>query len=96
MGSLASAYYRAGDHERSREWARRLALSHGHSVGLARYYATTGEVDAMFEALDGAYEQRDLFLVWLQRWTSFDPYRADRRFQSFLKRMNFAQGDGVS
>ncbi len=96
VGSLASAYYLAGDHERSRECARRLALSHGHSVGMARYYATTGEVDTMFEALEGAYEQSDVFLVWLQSWTSFDSYHADRRFQSFLKRMNFVQGDGVS
>jgi len=37
------------------------------------------------------YEQSDVFLVWLQSWTSFDSYHADRRFQSFLKRMNFVQ-----
>jgi TolB-like protein/Tfp pilus assembly protein PilF len=96
VGSLASAYHRAGDQERAREWAQRLAVSRGHSVGMAQYYATTGEVDAMFEALEGAYEQRDVFLLWLQSWTSFEPYRADPRFQSFLKRMNLVQRNGLS
>ena len=36
--------------------ARRLARS---DLGAAIYYAATGEVDAMFEALDVAYRQRD-------------------------------------
>ena len=64
-GVLAAAYYQAGDRERSQEWARKLADSHGHTVGAAVYYAAAGEVDAMFEALDGAYRQRDVFLIYI-------------------------------
>jgi hypothetical protein len=62
MGSLAAAYYQVGDHERSQQRARKLADSHGRTVGAALYYAAAGEVDAMFEALEGAHRQRDLFL----------------------------------
>ena len=86
-GALACAYYLAGDRARARECADRLARLHGATVGVARYLATTGEVDAMFDALEGAYEQRDLFLLWLRNWTSFDPYRDDPRFRSLLERM---------
>ena len=49
---LATAYYQAGDHERSREWAQKLAGSPCHTYGPAIFYAASGEVDAMFEALE--------------------------------------------
>ena len=88
---LAAAYYLAGDHERSQEWARKLSESHGHTVGAASYYAAAGEVDGMFEALDGAYRQRDLFLLYIiQNLPFFDPYRTDPRFRALLQRMNLA------
>jgi len=88
---LAAAYYLAGDHERSQEWARKLSESHGHTVGAASYYAAAGEVDGMFEALDGAYRQRDLFLLYIiQNLPFFDRYRTDPRFRALLQRMNLA------
>ena len=86
IGSLASAYHRAGDQGHAREWAQRLAQSDPDSLAMAEYYATTGDVNAMFEALEGAYGKRDVFLVFIKVWPSFDPYRADLRFQSLLKR----------
>jgi hypothetical protein len=54
------------------------------------YYAAAGEVDAMFEALDGAYQQRDIFLPHIRYLPFFDPYRADPRYQAQLKKMNLA------
>ncbi len=75
--NLASAYYEAGDYERSQDWVRRLAGSHGHTLGAAIYYATTGKVDAMFEALDVAHQQPDRMLLDIQNLFFFDPYRAD-------------------
>jgi tetratricopeptide (TPR) repeat protein len=86
--SLAAAYWRAGDREHSQEWARKVAGSHGHTFGASRYYAITGEVDAMFDALDGAYRQRNVFLLALQHELFFDPYRADPRFLALLRRMD--------
>ena len=88
---LSAAYFHAGDHERSQEWARKLAGSHGHSFGAALYYAAVGEVDTMFEALDVAYRQRDLLLLLdIANLWFFDPYRADPRFHALLAKMNLA------
>ena len=44
----------------------------------------------MFEALDGAFQGRDVFLVYIQSLPFFDPSRADPRFQSLLAKMNLA------
>ena len=90
VGSLAAAYYCAGDHERSEEWARKLSESRSHAGGAALYHTTTGDADAMFEALDGAYQQRDVLLLYMRTLPFFDPYRADPRFQSLLAKMNLA------
>jgi tetratricopeptide (TPR) repeat protein len=68
----------------------KLADSHCHTVGAAVYYAAVGGVDAMFEALDGAYRQRDLNLSYLPSHPFFDPYRADSRYHALLQRMNLA------
>jgi hypothetical protein len=54
--------------------------SHSGKLGAAFYYAATGEIDAMFEALAGACRQRDLFLLYM----FFDPYQTDPRFQALL------------
>jgi TolB-like protein/Tfp pilus assembly protein PilF/predicted Ser/Thr protein kinase len=91
IGTLAAAYYQAGDHERCQEWARKLAEAHSHTVGAAFYYAAAGKVDAMFEALEGAYRQRSLDLRNIKNWRTlpfFDPYRSYPRFQALLARMN--------
>ena len=78
--ALAAAYHQVGDHEHSEEWVRKLANSHGHTLGAADYYARTRNVDAMFETLDAAHRQRDASLLSIQSLPSFDPYRADLRF----------------
>jgi tetratricopeptide (TPR) repeat protein len=88
---LSVAYFHAGDRERSQEWARKLAGSHGHSFGAALYYAAVGEVDTMFKVLDMTYRQRDLLLLLdIANLSFFDPYRADPRFHALLQRMNLA------
>jgi tetratricopeptide (TPR) repeat protein len=89
-GYLAAACYLANDRERSQQLARKLADSHNHTLGAASYYAAAGEKDAMFESLDGAFQQRDVFLVFIQSLPFFDPYRADPRFKSLLAKMNLA------
>jgi eukaryotic-like serine/threonine-protein kinase len=85
---LAAAYCQAGDHEHGREWARKLADSHGNTCAAAAYYAATGQVDTMFDALEGAYRQRDRMLIDIKNLPFFDPYRSDPRFVDLLRRMN--------
>jgi hypothetical protein len=87
---LAAAYHQAGDHELSQELARTLGESHGHTFGAAIYRAAAGEGAAMFEALDGAFQQRDSSLVHIKNPQFVDPYRADPRFQALLRRMDLA------
>jgi hypothetical protein len=88
---LAAAYHQAGERELGQEWARKLAGSDGHSYhGAAIYYAAAGEVDAMFEALEGAYRQRDGFFISIHNERFFDRYRADPRFRALLAKMNLA------
>jgi tetratricopeptide (TPR) repeat protein len=89
--NLAAAYHQAGDYNRSQEWARKVADTHAHTFGAATYYAAVGEVDAMFEALDWAYQKRDVELRLIQCESFFDPYRTDPRFQALLRRMNLIQ-----
>jgi eukaryotic-like serine/threonine-protein kinase len=79
---LAATRHSAGDGT--------TGISPGTALGAAIYYAATGEVDAMFEALDEACRQREAFLVLLQHLPFFDPYRADPRFQVLLQQMNLA------
>jgi serine/threonine-protein kinase len=81
---LAAAYYRGGDRERSRECLTTLSRWQ-RARGELVYYAFIGEADAMFDAFERSYKQRDLLAPG---WPFYDPYRADPRFQSLLRRMN--------
>jgi hypothetical protein len=58
------AYHKAGDHERSQEWALKLSDAHGQTYSASAYYAAVGDVDATFGALDGAYQQRQPTLLF--------------------------------
>jgi Tfp pilus assembly protein PilF len=89
LGSLAATFYQSGDRERSQEWAHML-VPHRDSYGAAIYFAAAGAVDAMFEALDGANQQRHWHLSLIQYNQFFEPYRADPRFRTLLQRMNLA------
>jgi tetratricopeptide (TPR) repeat protein len=89
-GLLASAYYKSGDHEHSQEWARKITDLNNNPYGSAIFRAAAGEGDAVFEALDEAHRQRDVFLLHIQGLPFFDPYRADPRFQDLLRKMNLA------
>jgi serine/threonine-protein kinase len=88
-GYLAAAYFQAGDRESSQKWVREL-VSHRQAFGAAVYYQAAGELDAMFEALDLAYQQRYVHLPNIQYHAFFGPYRSDPRFQNLLERMRLA------
>jgi serine/threonine-protein kinase len=91
LGMLAAACYQVGNKELSQDCAQRLShLHNGGSIGLAYYHAATGNADAMFQALDRAYTRREIYLLWINSWKYFDPYRSDPRFHNLLRRMNLA------
>jgi DNA-binding NtrC family response regulator/TolB-like protein/Tfp pilus assembly protein PilF len=54
---------------------------------MALVYASLGEKDTAFEQLERAYEDRDVWLVWLKREPRFDVLRPDPRFEDLLQRI---------
>jgi serine/threonine protein kinase len=55
---------------------------------IALLYAGLGEKEQAFEWLERAYNEHDVFLVWLKMWTQFDSLRDESRFRELLKKMN--------
>ena len=88
-GCLATAYSFAGDGARGRELARQFGPPDALSIGHAMYYAAVGDADAMFDALESAYQRREMYLLYVNRLPFFDRYRADPRYWNLLARMNF-------
>ncbi len=56
---------------------------------IARGYARLGEIDAAFEWLERAYEERSTSLVFLGSNPFYDPLRSDPRFDDLLRRINY-------
>jgi len=54
---------------------------------MALVHAGMGEKGVAFEWLAGAYEDRDVWLVWLKREPRFDVLRSDPRFEDLLRRI---------
>jgi DNA-binding NtrC family response regulator/TolB-like protein len=54
---------------------------------MALVHAGVDEKDAAFEWLERAYEDRDVWLVWLKREPRFDVLRSDPRFENLLRRI---------
>ncbi len=55
---------------------------------MSAYPSYIGDADAMFSALDQAYQQCDWNLRMVATFANFDPYRAAPRFQALLAKMN--------
>jgi tetratricopeptide (TPR) repeat protein len=81
---LACAYWQTGDRERSRECIRTLS-GWQLELGEAIYYAYTGDADAMFDAIERAYQRRDYLTLYMD---CYDLYRDDPRFKDLLRRMH--------
>jgi TolB-like protein/DNA-binding winged helix-turn-helix (wHTH) protein/Tfp pilus assembly protein PilF len=60
---------------------------------IALVHAGLGERDAALEALDRAYEARDVHLVFLPVDPKWDDYRTDPRFRALVERCGFAKGE---
>jgi Tfp pilus assembly protein PilF len=89
-GCLAAALWQAGDRERCQELVLQSRSHPSGASGASYYYAVAGDADAMFEMLDLAWQERDSILRNVGIDPIYEPYRADPRFQSLLRRMNLA------
>jgi serine/threonine protein kinase/tetratricopeptide (TPR) repeat protein len=69
------------------ELHRRSRTRYVSPVAFTGLYATMGEVDAAFEWLEKAYQERRGWLAYLRIEPLLDCLRADPRFQQFLERM---------
>ena len=63
---------------------------------LALVYAGLEDREPMFEALEKAYAERDVHLMYLPVNAEWDPYRTDRRFVNLLGRCGFGGARGAS
>jgi DNA-binding NtrC family response regulator/TolB-like protein len=54
---------------------------------IALVHAGLGDKDAALEQLERAYEDRDVWLVWLKREPRFDVLRSDPRLEPLLRRV---------
>ncbi len=71
-------------------WAtERAKTKYVDPLSTAREYATLGEVDAAFEWLERAYQERNSQLVYLGILPTWDPLRSDPRFDDLLRRINY-------
>jgi hypothetical protein len=72
----------------------RARASRGYASPIWSALAHLGlhEIDAAFEWLDRAYEERDGSLILVTASPEFDPLRSDPRFGALLKRMGLERG----
>ena len=92
LAAMAHAYATAGCRREANEKLnelRQLAREvYVPPYWLALPHAGLGEKDAAFEWLETAYEQRDVWLVWLKREPRFDVLRSDPRLAHLLRRIH--------
>ena len=89
LAAMAHAYATAGRRREAGEKLtelRQLARqAYVPPYWLALPHAGLGEKDAAFEWLQRAYEERDVWLVWLKREPRFDVLRSDPRLEHLLR-----------
>jgi tetratricopeptide (TPR) repeat protein len=91
IAALAHAYAAAGRNDDASEALRELEqLSQRRYVSSywsALVYAGLGMDDLAVQALEKAWENRDVWLVWLKVEPRFDPLRSNIRFHNLLRKL---------
>jgi TolB-like protein/Tfp pilus assembly protein PilF len=86
QGGYAGAMRRAAE-----TLAARPKLSYVLPTQVAALYAHAGEKERALDWLEKAYQERDMYMVYLSVDPTWDSLRDDPRFQSLLRRMNFPE-----
>lgn len=69
----------------------RWQKSHDNARTITYLYAALDQKDQAFAWLEKGYEQRALWLIWVESDPTFEPLRSDPRFHDLLRRMNFPE-----
>jgi tetratricopeptide (TPR) repeat protein len=91
IASLAHAHSSAGNREEAIRTLRELEGISAHRrvspYWMSIVHAGLGAPDAAFDWLEKAFEERDVWLVWMKVEPRFDPLRSDVRFGRALRRL---------
>lgn len=94
LGWLAHGYGLVGQKRQAQETLNKLEIASQH-----HYVYPTVFVDAYLGLddkeraltwLERAYAEKDPWLFWLKVWPTYDPLRAESRFQTLLRKLNFS------
>ena len=94
LARLAQGHAISGEPEKARTLLKRLfamaARKYVAPFEIALVYVGLHEYDEAFAWLQKAFDQRSIWLGYLQVEPQLDPVRNDRRFHELVKRMGFA------
>jgi TolB-like protein/Tfp pilus assembly protein PilF len=92
LGWLGLALGVCGRQAEARALLERFQRSEHYTLptNFAHVYLGLGEIDAAFEWLDRAVEERDQLIMPIQSYAHFDPIRHDPRFEALLRKMNLS------
>ena len=92
LTGTAVVYAKMGDHTQSRKYLDELISKYGDAVSWQQVevYATLGDKDKAFEAMDRAYDIRDPGITSILFTPLIEPLRDDPRYFEMLQRLNLA------
>ena len=93
LAALGHALAMSGRTQEARRIVEELQLQASQKYvppfNIAMVYAGLGEKDEAFEWLERAYEDRSIWLIFLNVHPMFDELRSDPRFHTLVRRMKF-------
>ncbi len=91
LASLGHAFAKTGDEPAARAILSRLqseaSAQHVSAFHVAAVHAALGDLDAAFDGLDRAIDERDPWIGYMKVDPRLDPLRADPRFTELLNRV---------
>ncbi len=91
LRTLAIAYVATNQSEKAEEILMNLEknseVEYVSPVGIAAVCAALHKIDKAFEWLEKSYEERSIWLIWLESEVDFAPLRNDPRFMDLVRRV---------
>jgi hypothetical protein len=94
LGWLAHVYGLVGQKRQAQETLNKLEIaSHHHYVYPTVFvdaYLGLDDKERALTRLERAHAEKDPWLFWRKVWPTYDPLRAEPRFQTLLRKLNFS------